>query len=85
MNKMLGFSLSKVLTTIINNTHINENIRYQLIYMTNDICINLVEHNKFLLTRLDHLEKRIIQLEELNVNNKINEKQNSVLVTDDQK
>jgi hypothetical protein len=64
MNNILCFSLSKVLTQIINNIHMNKNVKYQLMCMSNDICINLAEHNNVLQNRLDVLEKKINKLEE---------------------
>lgn len=67
MNNILCFSLSKVLTTIINNSHIHENVKYHLISMSYDICINLAEHNIGLQNRLDNLEKKVNKLEESRV------------------
>lgn len=66
MNKILSSSLSKVLTTIINNSHMNENLKYQLMSMSYDICAHLVENNKNILKRLDELEKKVNTLEKNN-------------------
>lgn len=70
MNKMLSVTLSKVLTSIINNSHMNENLKYQLMSMSYDLCTNLAENNKFILKRLDELEKKVNKLEECKLKTK---------------